>query len=49
MTRCPDVCGKKWRMRQIKPGWQKQKEFRKLTIEKEMKITRIIEEKEEEE
>jgi len=26
MTRCPEECGKQWRPRQEKPGWQKQKE-----------------------
>jgi len=42
MMRCPEECGKKWRIgRQMKSGWQKQKEkekkeeeFRKLTTEK---------------
>jgi len=24
MTRCPDECGKKWRVgKQMKPGWKK--------------------------
>jgi len=54
--RCPEKCGKKWRMgRQTKPGWQKQKEkekkreeFRRPTIDEEMEIVRIMEEKEEE-
>jgi len=26
MTRCPEKCGKQWRPKQGKPGWQKQKE-----------------------
>ena len=26
MTRCPEECGKQWRPKQGKPGWQKQKE-----------------------
>ena len=27
MTRCPDKCGRKWRVgKQTKPGWKKQKE-----------------------
>jgi len=26
MTRCPEECGKQWRLKQGKPGWQKQKE-----------------------
>ena len=26
MTRCPPECGKQWRPKQGKPGWQKQKE-----------------------
>jgi len=26
MTRCPEECGKQWRPKQRKPGWQKQKE-----------------------
>ena len=25
MTRCPEECGKQWRPKQGKPGWQKQK------------------------
>jgi len=56
MTRCPEECGKKWRVgKQTKPGWKKQeeqeekKERRKLTIEEVRMIERIIEEKEEEE
>jgi len=55
MTRCPEECGKKWRMgRQMKSGWQKQKEkeeseeFRRPTTDEEIAIVRIIEEKEEE-
>jgi len=56
MTRCPDECGKKWKMeRQTKPGWKKQQEkeekkkMRRPTIEEEKTIARIMEEKEEEE
>jgi len=56
MTRCPEECGKKWRVgKQTKPGWKKQeeqeekKERRKLTIEEVRMIERIMEEKEEEE
>ena len=26
MMRCPEKCGKQWRLKQRKPGWQKQKE-----------------------
>ena len=26
MTKCPEECGKQWRPKQEKPGWQKQKE-----------------------
>ena len=55
MMRCLEECGKKWRTgRQTKPGWQKQKEkekkreeCRRLTIEEEIVIARIVEEKEE--
>ena len=56
MARCPDKCGKKWRVgKQTKPGWKKQeeqeekKERRKPTIEEEKMIARIVEEKETEE
>ncbi len=29
MTRCPEECGKKWRIeRQTKPEWQKQKKVK---------------------
>jgi len=56
MTKCPDECGKKWKIeRQTKPGWKKQeereekKERRRPTIEEEKTIARIVEEKEEEE
>ena len=56
MMRYPEQCGNKWRMgRQTKPGWQKQKEkeekreeFRRSTIEEEIVIARIVEEKEKE-
>ena len=56
MTRCPDECGKKWRVeKQTKLGWKKQeekeekKERRKPMIGEEKTIARIMEEKEEEE
>ena len=56
MTRCPEECGKKWKMgRQMKPGWKKQeereekKERRRPMIEEEEMIARIVEEKEDEE
>ena len=26
MTRCPEEYGRQWRLKQEKPGWQKQKE-----------------------
>ena len=29
MTRCPEECGKQWRLKQGKPGWQKQREEEK--------------------
>jgi len=56
MTRCPEECGKNWRVgKQTKPGWKKQqekdekKEMRKPTVEEEKKIARIMTEKEDEE
>jgi len=56
MTRCPEECGKKWKMgRQTKPGWKKQeerkekKERRRPTIKEEKMIARIVEGKENEE
>ena len=56
MTRCPDECGKKWRVgKQTKPGWKKQEEQeekkkrRKPVIEEVKMIERIMEEKEDEE
>jgi len=49
MMRCPEECGKKWRVgKQMKPGWKKQeekeekKEMRRLTIEEEKIIMRIM-------
>ena len=55
ITRCLEECRKKWRTeRQMKSGWQKQKEkekreeFRRLTTDEEIAIVRIVEEKEEE-
>ena len=56
MMRCPDECGKKWRVgKQTKLDWKKQeeqeekKERRKPTIKEVKMIERIIEEKEDEE
>jgi len=56
MTRCPDECGNKWKIRrQTKPGWKKQeereekKEKRRPAIEEVKMIERIMEEKEDEE
>ena len=54
--RYSEECGKKWRTgRQIKPGWQKQKEkkekreeFRRPMTDEEIVIARIVEEKDEE-
>ena len=55
-TRCPDECGKKWRIgKQTKLGWKKQekqeekKERRKPMIEKIKIIERIMEEKKDKE
>ena len=52
MMRCLDKCGKKWRVgKQTKPEWMKQeekeekKEMKKLTVEEEKTIARIIAEK----
>ena len=54
MTRCPDECEKKQKTgKQTKTGWQKQKEkeekkeVRRLTMDKEITIVRIVAEKEE--
>ena len=54
MTRCSDVCGKKWKVgKQTKPGWKKQEEKEEKrgrpTIEEEKMIKRILTEKEKEE
>jgi len=59
MMRCPEECGKKWRIgKQTKLGWKKQeaqgkkekrKEFRTPMMEEEIAIARIVEEKEEKE
>ena len=56
MTRCPDECGKKWKIgRQTKLGWKKQKEReekkekKRPAIEEVKMIERIMEEKEDEE
>ena len=55
MMRYPEEYGKKWKIgRQTKSGWQKQKvkekreDFRRPTIEEEIAIARIVEEKDEE-
>ena len=63
MMRCLEKCGKKWKTKQTKPGWQKKKEkeqkkeklqkekkkeSRKLTVEEEIEIARMIEEKQKE-
>jgi len=52
----PDKCGKQWKMKQIKPGWQKNRKkeqkkerFRKLTVKEEMEIARMVEEKQDKE
>jgi len=37
MTRCPEECGKQWRLKQGKLGWQKQKEEAKEEVEKKWK------------
>ena len=56
MMRCPNECGKNWRVgKQTKLEWKKQeekeemKEMRRPTIEEEKTIAKIMEEKEEEE
>ena len=54
MTRCPEECGRKWKVgKQTKPGWKKQEEKEEKrgrpTIEEEKMIKRILTEKEEEE
>jgi len=56
IMRCPDECGKKWRVgKQTKPGWKKQKEKkekkerRRPMIEEVKIIERIMEEKENDE
>ena len=37
-TKCPEECGKKWRIRrQTEPGWQKQKEKEKQKEKRENK------------
>ena len=39
MTRCPEKCGKKWRIgRQTEPGWQKQKEKEEQKEKRRRKI-----------
>ena len=37
ITRCPDKCGKQWRLKQRNPGWQKQKEERKKKRKEKIK------------
>jgi len=51
MTRCPDEYKKQWKTKQMKSRWQKQKkkQFRKPIVEEEIKIARMIEEKQKEE
>ena len=56
MMRCPNECGKKWRIgKWTKPEWKKQEEQeekkkrRKPTVEEVRMIERRMEEKEEEE
>jgi len=56
MMRCPEECGKNWRVgKQTKPGWKKQqekkekKEIRRPTIEEAKTIVRIMAEKEDKE
>jgi len=51
MTRCPDEYRKQWKTKQMKSRWQKQKkkEFRNPIVEEEIKIARMIEEKQKEE
>ena len=64
MMRCPEKFERKWKIKQTKLEWQKQKEkeqkkekvqrekkekFRKLIVEKEIKIVRMIEKKQDEE
>ena len=56
MTRCPEECGKKWRVgKQMKPGWKKQqeknekKDMRRPTVEEEKTMVRIMVEKKDEE
>jgi len=54
MTRCPEECGRKWKVgKQTKPGWKKQEEKEEKRgrpmIEEEKMIKRILTEKEEEE
>ena len=56
MTRCPEECGKNWRVgKQTKPGWKKQqekyekKDMRRPTVEEEKTIARIRAEKKNEE
>jgi len=50
ITRCPEECGKQWRPKQRKPGWQKQKEEetkeeagRKQEEKKKKKKEKVIE------
>ena len=48
MTRCPDKCGKKWKIeRQMKLEWKKQEE-REEKKRRRLMIARIVEEKENE-
>ena len=54
MTRCPDECGKKWKVeKQMKLGWKKQEEKEEKrgrpAIEEVKMIEKVLKEKEEEE
>ena len=51
MTRCPEECGKQWRPKQEKSGWQKQEEKKtekekkkKQKKEKMIDVRRVVEE-----
>ena len=44
MTRCPEECGKQWRPKQGKPGWQKQKEeeAKEEAVKSEAEIKKLV-------
>jgi len=49
MTRFPEECGRQWRLKQRKPGWQKQKkeevrEEARKKKEKTIEVKRVAEE-----